>query len=115
MKEPCKDCPFKKSNTGYGLSKVKAQQILTAITHDGDFPCHKTLDYSEGNDGERTKRTKLCFGAVLFLENTVHGGCRSNVSFRIGLAKKEFTVADLRQDYDLIYGSFKEFKKGVIK
>jgi hypothetical protein len=33
MKQPCKDCPFKKS-VEYALLPEKAHDILQAITHD---------------------------------------------------------------------------------
>jgi hypothetical protein len=113
MKQPCKNCPFKKSNEGFGLRPAKAESILEAITRDKSFHCHETVDYSNEDFEGNTDKSKLCFGAALFLENTVESGCRSNFAFRIGLMKKEFTLQDLRQDYDLIYGSFKEFLKGV--
>jgi hypothetical protein len=99
-------------NVRYVLCTEKVNSILNAITHDGAFHCHKTLDYSQSFEGKVTKDSKLCFGAVLFLENTVRGGCRSNVAFRSGLRAKEFTLTDLRQDAN-IYDSFEEFLKGV--
>jgi hypothetical protein len=90
------------------LSPKKAHDILQAITHDKAFHCHKTVDYSESSEGKVTPDSKLCFGAVLFLENTVAGGCRSNVMFRFGLMRQEFRITDLRQD-DSVYQSFKGF------
>lgn len=111
MKQPCQDCPFLKS-VKCVLSAEKAHNILEAITHDKAFHCHKTVDYSKSFEGEITPSSKLCFGAVLFLENNVRGGCRSNVMFRFGLMRKEFQLDDLRQD-DSIYQSFEEFLDGV--
>jgi hypothetical protein len=111
MKQPCKDCPFKKS-VYYVLSSEKAHEILDGITHDKAFHCHQTVDYSNSNEGQVTAESKLCFGAVLFLENTVRGGCRSNVMFRFGLMCQEFQLSDLRHD-ESIYQSFDEFIEGV--
>ncbi|WP_193200639.1 hypothetical protein [Nostoc sp. MG11] len=111
MKQPCKDCPFRKS-VAYPLSLEKAHDILQAITHDKAFHCHKTVDYSDSHEGRITSESKLCFGAVLFLENTVRGGCRSNVMFRFGLMRKEFRLDDLRQD-ESVYQSFEEFLEEV--
>ncbi len=104
MKQPCKDCPFQKS-VKYSLSPEKADEILQAITHDRAFQCHKTVDYSDSHEGQVTSESRLCFGAVLFLENTVRGGCRSNVMFRFGLMRKEFRLDDLGQD-ESVYQSF---------
>ncbi|WP_193200266.1 hypothetical protein [Nostoc sp. MG11] len=111
MKQPCKDCPFTKC-VKYTLSPEKAADILNGITHDKAFHCHNTVDYSDSLKGRITSDSKLCFGAVLFLENTVRGGCLSNVMFRFGLMQKEFNIDDLRQD-ESVYQSFEEFLKGV--
>ncbi|WP_414552012.1 hypothetical protein [Anabaena sp. CCY 0017] len=111
MKQPCKNCPFKKS-VEYALSPQKARDILQAITHDIAFHCHETVDYSESIKNRVTAESKLCFGAVLFLENTVRGGCRSNVMFRFGLMRKEFKLTHLRRD-ESVYQSFEEFLEGV--
>jgi hypothetical protein len=111
MKQPCFDCPFQKS-VEYSLSPEKARDILQAITHDKAFHCHKSVEYSKSIKGQVTSESKLCFGAVLFLENTVRGGFRSNVMFRFGLITKEFSLDDLRQD-ERIYKSFDEFIAGV--
>jgi hypothetical protein len=111
MKQPCKDCPFQKS-VKYILSSEKVHDILEGITHDKAFHCHNTVDYSGSLEGKVTSESKLCFGAVLFLENAVAGGCRSNVMFRLGLMMKEFKLDDLRQD-ESVYQSFEEFLEGV--
>ena len=111
MKQPCANCPFRKS-VAYAFSPEKAHDILQAITHDKAFHCHKTVDYSESHEGRVTVESKLCFGAVVFLENTVRGGCRSNVMFRFGLIRKEFTLSDLRKS-EKVYQSFDEFLNEV--
>jgi hypothetical protein len=111
MKQPCFDCPFRKS-VEYSLSPKKAREILQAITHDKAFHCHKSVDYSGSIEGRITSESKLCFGAVLFLENTVRGGCRSNVMFRFGLMRQEFKLDDLRKE-ESVYESFDGFIAGV--
>ncbi|MBW4617187.1 MAG: hypothetical protein KME21_28930 [Desmonostoc vinosum HA7617-LM4] len=111
MKQPCKDCPFQKS-VKYALFPKKASDILHGITHDKAFHCHKTVDYSKSTEGQITYNSKLCFGAALFLENTVRGGCRSNVMFRFGLMRQEFTISDLRKD-EGVYQCFDEFLNEV--
>ncbi|WDD35978.1 hypothetical protein PQG02_31730 (plasmid) [Nostoc sp. UHCC 0926] len=111
MKQPCLDCPFQKS-VEYSLSPKKARDILQAIIHDKAFHCYKTVDYSKSIEGRITSESKLCFGAVLFLENTVRGGCRSNVMFRFRLMRQEFKLDDLRKE-KRIYKSFDEFIAGA--
>jgi hypothetical protein len=111
MKQPCTNCPFKKS-VASALSSEKTHDILHGITHEKAFHCHQTVDYSDSHEGRVTAESKLCFGAVLFLENTVRGGCRSNVMFRFGLIRQEFHLNDLRQD-ESVYQSFEEFLEGV--
>ncbi|MBD6620039.1 hypothetical protein FNW02_30645 [Komarekiella sp. 'clone 1'] len=111
MKQPCFDCPFQNS-VKYALCQAKAHDILHRITHDKAFHCHKTVNYSQSHEGQVTSESRLCFGAVLFLENTVRGGCRSNVMFRFALMRKEFKLDDLRQDEN-VYQSFEEFIEGV--
>ncbi len=111
MKQPCKDCPFRKCVKS-ALSPERADDILNGITHDKAFHCHNTVDYSDSHEGRITSDSKLCFGAVLFLENTVRGGCRSNVMFRLGLMQKEFDIDDLRQD-ESVYQSFEDFLSEV--
>lgn len=54
----------------------------------------------------------MCFGATLFLENAVSGGCRSNAAFRLAIMRGEFSLKDLRKD-DGVYGSPQEFIEGV--
>lgn len=111
MKEPCKDCPFKKS-VHYTLSEEKAKDILDGLRHDAAFHCHQTVDYSKHSNGRVTRDSKLCFGAVLFMENTLSGGCRANLAFRLGFRSKELQVSDLRKSEN-IYQSFEEFLDGV--
>jgi hypothetical protein len=111
MKQPCFDCLFQKS-IKYALSPEKASDILHGITHDKSFHCHKTVDDSKSHEGQITSNSKLCFGAALFLENTVSGGCRSNVMFRFGLMRQEFSINDLRS-CESVYQSFDEFLNGV--
>jgi hypothetical protein len=111
MKSPCANCPFLKKSK-YALNKAKIEEILYGITHDRAFYCHQTVDYSQDFRGVVTEQSKVCFGATLFLENTVSGGCRSNVMFRIAIIQKEFGLGDLRQDSS-VYEGFDAFREGV--
>jgi hypothetical protein len=45
------NCPFRSDRPFQGLHPERASEIATALLHDGDFPCHKTVDYA--GDDER--------------------------------------------------------------
>ena len=109
MRQPCRLCPFKKSSN-FMLMRSRAEEIVEAISHDSPFHCHDTLDYDV--DGFVTFDSKLCFGAALFLEKSIDGGCLSNLSFRFAAMRKQFEVSDLREDDD-IYSSKEEFIDSV--
>lgn len=110
FKQPCKNCPFLKNNSTEWVTPERANEFLYAITHDVIFPCHRTVNYSK--ETPNTNDAIACFGSALFLENTVRGGCRSNVAYRIAIAKKDFLGSDLRKDEN-VYESFKAFAEGV--
>jgi hypothetical protein len=106
MKQPCKHCPFLSDIPGY-LHPGRAEDIAHSLLHDGFFPCHKTVDYSD-SEGKVTADSKACMGAVLFLENIAAGGCRSNVMFRLAMMRGDFGKEDLRQSDD-VYRSVSDF------
>lgn len=109
---PCNNCPFRISLHGrYQLSPERANAIIHGLMHDGPFPCHKTVDYSESGTGRSTEETTLCKGAALFLENTVQGGMRSNVCFRLGMAIGQLDSEP--SDRSAVYGSIEDFIEGA--
>jgi hypothetical protein len=113
MKQPCNNCPFLKEPAFHGLSQEKAKSILDEINGDSAFHCHKTVDYSDGNEGTITKDSKLCLGAAIFLEKTRDdGGLRANRGFRLGLMVKEFEMDELVMTAP-VYDSAEEFLKGT--
>jgi hypothetical protein len=79
---------------------------------DGDFPCHKTVDYSDGEGGQITENSKRCTGAAIFLENVRPGGLRSNVQFRLAVAFGEIKLNRL-SDRVPVYGSIGDFINGA--
>lgn len=75
---PCRTCPFR-TDVAFVLTEGKAQRILTAISEDGDFPCHNTTMATRCLPGNE----KGCIGAAIFLEQCRDGGLRANRAFRM--------------------------------
>jgi hypothetical protein len=105
MREPCNNCPFRRE-TKFFLTEERCKTILHAITHDSHFNCHKTVDYS--GDKISDKNAQICFGSVLYLENTVSGGCFSNVMYRLGLKIQGVKLEDIRKS-ELVYDNPEDF------
>ena len=51
MKEPCGPCPFSRSKTLWLNPDRAADFAAMASNPYTDFPCHKTADYAEDEDG----------------------------------------------------------------
>ena len=61
VKKPCKHCPFRRDVKPF-LHPERAEEIAySACNPYSEFPCHKTLDYDDG-EGRRTGVTKTCAG-----------------------------------------------------
>lgn len=71
LNRPCAECPFRTDIPPY-LTTARAQEIVGCLDR-GTFPCHKTLDYREDEDGEcyghNTDKTQHCAGALILLEH----------------------------------------------
>lgn len=111
MKEPCNNCPFRADRPFRGLLEEKANSIVQALYHDGGFHCHKIMDYSQNSRGRVTKNSKLCVGSAIFLENTVRGGMRCNVIYRLAIWAKELNPEELSKAVP-VYKSVEEFVQG---
>jgi hypothetical protein len=105
MKQPCRNCPFRINVPRY-IRREKAANIDRSLQNDGHFPCHETVDYSTVPPS--TEESKICFGAALYLENAVQGGCRNNYNFRLAMMRGDFHPSDLRKDEN-IYDSSESF------
>lgn len=51
MKEPCALCPYSRSKTLWLHPERAADFAYNAANRYGDFPCHKTADLREDEDG----------------------------------------------------------------
>lgn len=72
LKSPCKDCPFRNDRPelkGW-LGESRAKQIDSALARDGDFPCHKTLDFDdETGESIKVQDSIFCGGALVYLNH----------------------------------------------
>jgi hypothetical protein len=78
MKKTCSLCPFSRSKTLF-LHPRRAEEFADmASDRYRDFPCHKTADCKEGDDGwgegdyVRGEHSKTCHG-FLTLQNSENG------------------------------------------
>lgn len=67
---PCANCPFRTDVPGY-LRRERAQEIAEALMGGSSFPCHKTTETVEEDDGSSrvaTADSQMCAGAMIVLE-----------------------------------------------
>jgi hypothetical protein len=85
LRKPCANCPFRTDIDPY-LNDERAREIVDSLVR-GEFPCHKTLDYShDDEDGEarNTQKTAHCAGALIMLEHDEQPGQMMRIMERIG-------------------------------
>jgi hypothetical protein len=66
MKKPCAHCPFRNDVKPY-LTTERAEELAYAAQNPySSFPCHKTTEYEEDDNGEgemvATENSKQCAG-----------------------------------------------------
>lgn len=103
MRQPCNNCPFRKE-VRFPLKPARIKKITEGLLNDETFSCHKTT-------GRKRSDWQICFGSVLFLENIVQSGCRSNFRYRLEIRLGRLDITDLRQD-DAIWNSVEEMIQG---
>jgi hypothetical protein len=74
MTKPCDTCPFRTDKPFY-LNPERAEEIANGLLNNVTFSCHKTVDYSKGDDDEygecehiRDAEEQHCAGALIVLE-----------------------------------------------
>ena len=109
LRRPCDQCPFRRGQ-GY-LPPARVREIVHAISHDGAFPCHKTVDYVGGNkEGEM-----WCAGALAFMEHALadQGGALANMMVRASiLFWGPDHLDDLGLDTKETYNSLEDMLRG---
>lgn len=91
LKKPCKDCPFRndKPHQKGWLGEQRADEIYQSLLDGGNFPCHKTHDYTDDDDREFKHQDshQFCAGALIML-NKEHNTLQSQalrMAIRLGL------------------------------
>lgn len=117
MNAPCDNCPFRRANHHtFALSLERRKEIAASLRAEQVFPCHKTTEYFEDEDGEGdlrgTARSHFCAGALAVMDNDPElsklGGCRFSMGARIHAMFGRFQPDELR-GHDLVFGSLDEW------
>lgn len=88
LTHPCPQCPFRTDIPPY-LYPARVRQIEASLVH-GVFPCHKTTDWGDGDDGDGdteyvpTGEERHCAGALILLEKTGRPSQWMRISGRLG-------------------------------
>jgi hypothetical protein len=91
LKKTCKDCPFVLgSNTNITLIPARIHQIKTDLLRGKSFSCHKTVNYSEGDN----KREQHCVGAMMWLYNQGSPNQMMRIAERLGELREENLSTD---------------------
>lgn len=70
LKSPCANCPFR-TDKYFHLTHQRAQDIADSLRDGGDFPCHKTLDYSlPGGPDRNGPGVQRCAGMLIVMEKS---------------------------------------------
>ena len=84
---PCKDCPFRSDVPRY-LHPGAAADIAAATVEDGNFYCHKTVDYTsaeESRSGAPSSRSRVCAGFLITMEKEGRANQPTRIAERIGI------------------------------
>ena len=88
MKRPCDNCPFR-YDKHFPLTGERAEELAEGITSgDQAFSCHKTVDYSDDDDGADTKDTPHCAGAMIMLEHMEQPNQMMRIGERVGFYER---------------------------
>lgn len=83
MTQPCDACPFLKSN-----AKAFTLRRLQEFANDGEFPCHKTAEDVEDEDGfsefRATEESVVCAGMLIFNEKRDQPNQMMRICERLG-------------------------------
>lgn len=88
MANPCKHCPFRTNIKGY-LRKERVVEIAHSVLSGHLFPCHKTTEAIEDDDGNEdmaaTENSQECAGAAIFAAKHGASSQMSRIAERLGL------------------------------
>ncbi len=85
MKTPCAECPFRNDRKPY-ITPERYEELRDS---DGEFHCHKTVDYDDDEDHEGenivTKQSKICAGFLIINEHSEKPNQMMRICERIGI------------------------------
>lgn len=85
LKQPCKDCPFIDGGIMQrSLADGRLDEIKENLLNDKSFPCHKTVDYENGDRGKE----KHCAGAMIYLYKNDRPNQLMRIGERLGMLKE---------------------------
>lgn len=64
LKQPCKECPFRKKAPAGWLGPWNPEDIVRQISY-GEFPCHRTIPHNS------IENMESCGGAAMLLNNSI--------------------------------------------
>lgn len=87
MTAPCAECPFRNDIHGY-LRLERVQEIVASCFHGESFPCHRTTEAWEDDEGfedmHATEDSQQCAGAEIFLAHQGSSTQMGRIAERFG-------------------------------
>lgn len=88
MATPCENCPFRTDIRGY-LREDRIREIAESLFRGASFPCHKTTEAWEDDDGDsdmvESEDSQQCAGAEIFLAKQGMSTQMSRIAERLGM------------------------------
>lgn len=88
MSTPCPQCPFRSDIPGY-LTPGRVREIAQSVLNQKSFPCHKTTESCEDDDGgcdmRETEDSEQCAGAEIFAAKHGVSSQMSRIAERFGM------------------------------
>ena len=83
LRKPCDNCPFRSDITPF-IRPDRAEEIASS---DGEFPCHKTTEFSDEEDPEPINRDAEhhCAGFLILREKIEQPSQMMRICERLGL------------------------------
>jgi hypothetical protein len=117
MKKPCECCPFRRG-TPMRLTRGRVAEVVGMMLNPngGEFPCHRTIEHLEGDNGEdagfreKNGKGKHCAGALIFAEKNKKSTQMMRICERIGIYDPA-TLMSNQEVVDSVFSSFGEALK----
>lgn len=121
MTSPCDNCPFRTDVVPY-IRPERVREIEAGLVR-AEFPCHKTVDYSqcehddEGSHHIPTAGEVHCAGALILLEKLERPSQMMRIAERIGMydARKLDMNAPVYDSFDEMFRAAKRRKRSKVK